>query len=252
MISSLQSLISTLHSACITSIIRLRALYVISVSEDVTWDNVPIAEWTAVESNIGIMCACLPTLKPLLLRVFPRLVYSSFVGNPTGAHATIGITGALSSQANRSRYASAYRASQRWSQSQASQRWSEPPTGSRYPPGFGHTGNARFSVRGGAGNVGFVSMAHGENHVATLSGIDSTSRYERYMMNGGGNPNAGRTPSEFYDSTNDILLEEEVGEGKIRVVTVVDVTERDREREGDGEVELERPEPAYWKDKEMV
>lgn len=95
-------------------------------------------------------------------------------------------------------------------------------------------------------------MAHRENHAGTLPNIDSMSRYERYMMNGGGNLNAGRTPSEFYDSTNDILLEDEVGEGKIRVVTVVDVTERDREREREEEVELERPERAYWKDKEMV
>jgi hypothetical protein len=57
--------------------VRFRSLYVISVSQDVSWDNVPIACWTAVESNMGIICACLPSLKQLLSTFFPILVHSS-------------------------------------------------------------------------------------------------------------------------------------------------------------------------------
>jgi hypothetical protein len=57
--------------------IRFESLYVISVSTDVSWDNVPIAYWTAIESNVGIVCACLPSLKQLLLRFIPILMHSS-------------------------------------------------------------------------------------------------------------------------------------------------------------------------------
>lgn len=64
----------------------------ISVSQDVSWDNVPIADWTAVECNIGIMCACLPTLKPLLSRFMPFLMHSGAGGgsNYTSNHISKG------------------------------------------------------------------------------------------------------------------------------------------------------------------
>ncbi|KAH8650979.1 hypothetical protein BGZ60DRAFT_334095, partial [Tricladium varicosporioides] len=55
------------------SVLRLRSIYVISVSTDATWDNVGAATWSTVEVNVGIICACLPTLKPLILWIFPRL-----------------------------------------------------------------------------------------------------------------------------------------------------------------------------------
>ena len=31
--------------------------------------------WTAVEVNVGIICACIPTLKPLILRILPRMLH---------------------------------------------------------------------------------------------------------------------------------------------------------------------------------
>jgi hypothetical protein len=61
----------------ITSILRLHSLYVVSVATDITWDNVGAATWSSIELNIGIICACLPTLRPLLIRVFPRLIDST-------------------------------------------------------------------------------------------------------------------------------------------------------------------------------
>lgn len=45
-----------------------------------TDDNVGAASWSAIECNTGIICACLPTLKPLLARLMPRLM-SQFSGN---------------------------------------------------------------------------------------------------------------------------------------------------------------------------
>jgi hypothetical protein len=63
-------------SGCITSILRLHSLYVIAHSTDVTWDNVGAATWSSVELNVGIICACLPTIKPVLSHFFPRLLQS--------------------------------------------------------------------------------------------------------------------------------------------------------------------------------
>lgn len=63
--------------ACVTSVLRLRSLYVASVSTDLTYDNVGAATWSAVELNVGIICACLPMMKPLLVRLFPRLLAST-------------------------------------------------------------------------------------------------------------------------------------------------------------------------------
>jgi hypothetical protein len=65
------------HSGCITSILRLHSVYKVSKSKDVTWDNVGAATWSSIELNVGIICACLVTLKPVLGAVFPRLVYSN-------------------------------------------------------------------------------------------------------------------------------------------------------------------------------
>src|SRR4051794_3826966 len=61
-------------SVCIVSILRLPSLVKAAVSTDFTWDNIGIASWSCVELNTGILCACLPTLKPLLSQLFPGLL----------------------------------------------------------------------------------------------------------------------------------------------------------------------------------
>ena len=65
------------HSGCITSILRLHSLYVVSKTTDITYDNVGAATWSSVELNVGILCACLPTLRPILNKFFPRLLLST-------------------------------------------------------------------------------------------------------------------------------------------------------------------------------
>ncbi|KAJ9210487.1 hypothetical protein DTO166G4_7954 [Paecilomyces variotii] len=59
---------------CITSIFRLISLKVIAQSSDPTYDNVGAATWSAIECNVGIICACLPTLRPLISRILPRFL----------------------------------------------------------------------------------------------------------------------------------------------------------------------------------
>jgi hypothetical protein len=44
---------------------------------DPTWDNVGVAILSCIELNTAIICPCLPTLKPLISRHFPRLLSPS-------------------------------------------------------------------------------------------------------------------------------------------------------------------------------
>lgn len=73
-----------LSSVVITSILRLHSLYVAVHATDVTWQNIGVGEWSAVEVNVGIVCACLPTLRPVLGRIFPSILASSHVVSHTG------------------------------------------------------------------------------------------------------------------------------------------------------------------------
>ncbi|KER00187.1 hypothetical protein AUEXF2481DRAFT_34380 [Aureobasidium subglaciale EXF-2481] len=61
---------------CLTSILRLKSLYEISISTDITWDNTPAAYWSSLEANFGIIAACLPTLRKTITRFFPRFFSS--------------------------------------------------------------------------------------------------------------------------------------------------------------------------------
>jgi hypothetical protein len=57
---------------CVVSILRLRALVVLAQHpEDATWYSAPTAYWSAIEANLAIVCASLPALKPLIVRVIP-------------------------------------------------------------------------------------------------------------------------------------------------------------------------------------
>ncbi|KAH0279120.1 hypothetical protein KCU91_g1949, partial [Aureobasidium melanogenum] len=69
---------------CLTSILRLKALYDISVSTDITWDNTPAAYWSSLECNFSIVAACLPMLRKTITRFFPRIFSSS--SNPDSNH----------------------------------------------------------------------------------------------------------------------------------------------------------------------
>ncbi|KAJ9610699.1 hypothetical protein H2200_005476 [Cladophialophora chaetospira] len=59
---------------CITGMLRLHAIYVATNSTDPSYDNLPAATWSAAELNVGIMCACVPALRPVISLVFPRLL----------------------------------------------------------------------------------------------------------------------------------------------------------------------------------
>ncbi|KAG4428195.1 hypothetical protein IFR05_016323 [Cadophora sp. M221] len=61
---------------CIISIVRLHALSKIATATDFTYDAFDIALWTCIEVNGAIVGACLPMLKPLVNKLWPRLLSS--------------------------------------------------------------------------------------------------------------------------------------------------------------------------------
>lgn len=62
---------------CIISIVRLESLVVFLSTDDIAWNNGMAAIWSCVEMNTGILCSCLPTLRPHIARIFPSLSQST-------------------------------------------------------------------------------------------------------------------------------------------------------------------------------
>ncbi|PQE23045.1 cfem domain-containing protein [Rutstroemia sp. NJR-2017a WRK4] len=55
------------------SIVRLSSLIEFATSDNITWDYVPAAYFSTLELHVGILCGCLPALKPLLNMLLPKL-----------------------------------------------------------------------------------------------------------------------------------------------------------------------------------
>ncbi|KAH7084758.1 hypothetical protein BKA63DRAFT_430589 [Paraphoma chrysanthemicola] len=71
--------------ACAISIIRLLQVIAGEDEPDATWAGAPTAYWSAIELNVGILCACLPTLRPLIKKYAPGALGSSN-GDRTSTH----------------------------------------------------------------------------------------------------------------------------------------------------------------------
>ncbi|KAJ5782854.1 hypothetical protein N7457_004628 [Penicillium paradoxum] len=93
----------------VTSILRLSSLRQVATSTDTSRtysvpiredqqltaepdDNVAASYWTAAECNVAIICSCLPFLRPIISRIFPKLFvassYNHYNGTGTKAQAT--------------------------------------------------------------------------------------------------------------------------------------------------------------------
>ncbi|KAI3547780.1 integral membrane protein [Colletotrichum abscissum] len=58
--------------ACVTSAVRVRYLVEYSTTFDETWDHVDIVAWSFIEQSTAMLCASLPSLRLLLVSVWPR------------------------------------------------------------------------------------------------------------------------------------------------------------------------------------
>ncbi|KAL8872930.1 MAG: hypothetical protein Q9174_001533 [Haloplaca sp. 1 TL-2023] len=61
------------------------------VSPDITWNFVNVQIWTGVEAHVGIICACLPSLRPLLNLVLFGSIDRSHRSSPSGRKTSGGL-----------------------------------------------------------------------------------------------------------------------------------------------------------------
>lgn len=61
------------HSVCLISVLRAVWINELLDSSDFTWDYVAVANWTSVEVNAAIACACLLVMKPLIAKLWRRM-----------------------------------------------------------------------------------------------------------------------------------------------------------------------------------
>lgn len=59
--------------------------YVLFKTYDTTWEGFQIWVWTAVETNVGVICGCIPALKPLLFPARARSQGSKDRSKPYGS-----------------------------------------------------------------------------------------------------------------------------------------------------------------------
>ncbi|GAB1316423.1 hypothetical protein MFIFM68171_06633 [Madurella fahalii] len=61
--------------ACLISVIRIVSISSLNFA-DLTYELTTLVKWGSVEVNLAIICACLTILKPLVVKLFPRLLRS--------------------------------------------------------------------------------------------------------------------------------------------------------------------------------
>ncbi|KAL6399824.1 hypothetical protein AUP68_17232 [Ilyonectria robusta] len=88
----------------IVSTLRLQVVIKLgSHAENATWEFIDVVKWSTIEINVGIICACMPSLRLGIARLFPRVlgtVRGSYANY--GSHRRSGVTG-QSNRSNKSR-----------------------------------------------------------------------------------------------------------------------------------------------------
>ena len=55
----------------VVSVLRLQSLVAFAKTPNSTWDFYDVCVWSTVEVTVGIMCACLPAVRQLIVRTWP-------------------------------------------------------------------------------------------------------------------------------------------------------------------------------------
>ncbi|KAF2705047.1 hypothetical protein K504DRAFT_506519 [Pleomassaria siparia CBS 279.74] len=61
----------------VVSILRLQSLVTFATSHNPTWDQWDVSNWSTIELNVGIVCACMPSMRVILVRLFPKILGST-------------------------------------------------------------------------------------------------------------------------------------------------------------------------------
>ncbi|KAL2870903.1 uncharacterized protein BJX67DRAFT_389799 [Aspergillus lucknowensis] len=57
----------------LVSIIRLETLIAFANTTNLTWDYVQLGYWSTIEIHVGVICACMPAIRALFRRIWPRI-----------------------------------------------------------------------------------------------------------------------------------------------------------------------------------
>jgi hypothetical protein len=60
----------------VVSVVRLQSLILFANSQNITWDYAPAAYWSTIELHVGIICACLPSLRLLFINLGAKVLTS--------------------------------------------------------------------------------------------------------------------------------------------------------------------------------
>lgn len=58
----------------VVSILRLQSLAQFANTTNPTWDYFDVTKWSVIEINTGIICTCMPSLRVLLVYLFPKIL----------------------------------------------------------------------------------------------------------------------------------------------------------------------------------
>jgi len=64
-------------SVTVVSGLRLKSLVHFAASNNPTWDQADVINWSNIEINVGIICACMPALRVILVHMFPKILGST-------------------------------------------------------------------------------------------------------------------------------------------------------------------------------
>ncbi|KAJ0415818.1 GMC oxidoreductase [Aspergillus carlsbadensis] len=82
----------------LVSVIRLESLIVFANTTNLTWDYVQIGYWSTIEIHVGVICACLPAIRALFRRIWPRMFGDTAQGISKGSRSRSVGTGANTPQ----------------------------------------------------------------------------------------------------------------------------------------------------------
>ncbi|KAK2604726.1 hypothetical protein N8I77_007633 [Diaporthe amygdali] len=111
----------------VISVVRLQSLITFGDTDNPTWNNLKVSLWSTIEINVGIITCCMPTLRLILLRAFPRL--SSTYRSTEAYYAKNGGTNQSRGKRSRNR-------TNEFSQEQPSDNGKKPSNGIEYSRGF--------------------------------------------------------------------------------------------------------------------
>ncbi|KAK0660468.1 hypothetical protein QBC41DRAFT_383685 [Cercophora samala] len=74
---------------CLVSCIRLHFLWYVNNSPDKPFEGTHMAYWSTIEMNVAIILACIPTLKPLMIKICPWVLNSIAAPNSSSQIPTL-------------------------------------------------------------------------------------------------------------------------------------------------------------------